>query len=119
ITPRDTPPSHLRGIDSEDYRSRRVPLHCFTRLAFRPLWQGTVEPQPPLRDWFITALTSRSIQLLHRGHDSCLMRLTSSFCAIWSLSPHLAQSIEVPLVSPFVRWMTGTPIHFALYSTCL
>lgn len=31
---RFTPKSQLRSIDSEDYRSRRVPLHCFTCRAF-------------------------------------------------------------------------------------
>src|SRR5439155_8284343 len=73
----------------------------------------------PLRDWFITALTSRSTHLPQRGHHSCVLCLGSSLCATWSLSPHLAHSVVVPLVSRFVRWMIGTPLHFALYSTSL
>src|SRR5437870_3503627 len=40
--------SYLRGIDSRDYRRRRVPLHCFTCSALRldDGRPGTCEPHP-------------------------------------------------------------------------
>ena len=36
----------------------------------------------------------------------------------WSLSPHLGQTILVPLVSLFESRITGNPTHLDLYSNC-
>src|ERR1700730_4636309 len=99
--------------------SPSVPASPLTASRASPSVAERANLTRPLREMFRTVTRSLCIHLSHISHHSWRRCPRSPRTGDWSLSPHLAQSIVVPLVSLRDRATTRTPSHAALYSICL